>query len=224
MSGPATWTQLIGTGPDVPPAVLQGVAIEATVRGHSYSQPEQGVYVLNSAGQGVHHGLHVAQGGPITMGPWEGDLEVALDSEEIRRHLLRAPALARVGLLELWIQRWILDAWVGDSSKTTFGLSRSTGYGSTGVAWADAPARAWSNGTELTMVTGTPGAGECQLSQSADATEVVVGTAPGAGELLELTYYPVMTGSAGYEEDFEDFNSGTASLSFREEIPARAYP
>ena len=224
MSGPAQWTQAILTGPDVPPLVLNGVAVEATIANASQSIPEQGVYVLNSGGQGIHHGLHIAQGAPIAMGPWEGDIEVNLDSEDIRALLLRAPALARVGTLEVWLHRWIVDAWVGDGSKTTFGLSRQTGYGSTGVAWADAPARAYDNGTELTMVTGTPGAGECQLSQSADATQIVVGTAPSAGNLLELRYYPVMIGSAGYSEQFTDFNNGAGTLEFREFIPARSYP
>ena len=226
MSGPLAWQMpLFGSPPSgaVPPIVINGRAVEGTLRSYSAEMPEQGVVVANAGGQGIPHVLFPSAAAPATLGPWEGELEFALDSEDDAAWLMLAPGLARGGLLSVWLDAWIVDVWVGNGSRTTFGLSRSTGYGSTGVSWADRPARCFVGATELTMVTAAPAAGQCQLSQTADANSIVLGTAPASGAHLSLRYYPVRAATASLDMDLSDLNDGTVTLQVIERIPPRAY-
>lgn len=225
-TGPAHWTLPLfeGNADDPAPIVINGVAAEATILGYSQSADEQGVFVRTAGAQHVPHAVIGSPGDPISRYGYEIELEIALDSEDILGILSRAPALASVGQLSAWVDVWITDVWLGTGSKTTFGLTRSTGYGSTGVTWARRAARCFVGTTEQTMVTGTPAAGECQLSQSADSTSIVLGTAPALGAVVEFRYYPVRIASAALEVDLADFNDGSATLSFTEKIPQRSYP
>ena len=226
MTAPSAWVQPLFASPPsgpVPRVVIDGTALEGDFRSFSASLEEQGVFVENVGGQGIPHVFLPGIGAPATLGPWEGELDLFLDSEESARLLMLAPALARVGLLTFWLDSWIPDLWIGNGTRTVFGMSRSTGYGSTGVAWADRPARCFVGATELDMVTAAPSAGECQLSQTVDSTSIVLGSAPASGARVVLLYYPVRVGAAGVDLEYSDFNDGAITLSFRETIPPRAY-
>lgn len=223
--GPDTWTAPLFDGLNgVPSMVISGQAVELDLESYSASLVDpQGIYVETAAGQHLPHQLLESAAAPLSMGAFEGEVQLQQVSEEIRRLIHQAAATARGAALELWLDRPGFDFWEGDGSRTTFTLSRSTGFGSTGVSWADRPARCWVATTAQTMVTGAPSAGECQLSQSADATQIVLGTAPGSGVVLTLEYYPVLKASVSISEDKTDFNTGTIGLEFEERIPVREY-
>jgi uncharacterized small protein (DUF1192 family) len=221
--GPQHWDQPLFGGDGVPQLVVNGHAVEFPLESFTAALvDEQGVVVQTAGAQHVPHQLLESAAAPLSLGVWEIEVEIVMISEEIRRLIHEIAARARAHTLRVWIDRSGFDFWEGDGARTTFVLSRSTGYGSTGVSWGDRPARCWVDGVELDMVEGAPASGECQLSQSDDSTSIVLGAAPAAGEVVTLAYYPVLRATAEVDESRED-NGGTIALTLREYIPRRSY-
>lgn len=221
-AGPVTWIQPHLTGQHL---IVNGSATGVELSDLSKETEAAGVVVDTASGQQVPHVLLVSPDAPATLQKIEFDLSwQQATTEDVRRHMARIPAFSAQGLLRVYLDVSFYDLWIGDGARTTHVLSKSTAYGTTGVSFADRPARAFVNDGELTHTEGSPAPGEFQLSETADSTSIVLGTAPASGAVVELAYYPLWPcTAANFEEEMEAFNDWSGSVSFTSFTELREY-
>jgi hypothetical protein len=224
LHGPVNWNQPNLAG-DVPQVIVNGADVGARLASFDAEVDAQGVVVETAAGQHVPHTLLESPAAPLTLARWEFTLAWKYDTgEEVRARAHRIQALARAGILNVVLDVVGFDFWQGDGARTTFVLSRSTSYGTTGIAFADRPSRCFADGVELTMTTGSPAPGECQSSQTADETSILLGAAPAEGPLVEFRYYPLLLCTVeGYSENMSGRNDWDVEVALREYKNVRSY-
>lgn len=224
-NGPATWDQPRMGQDGIAPVFVNGVEYGQGFTSFSASPAEaQGVAVETSTGQQVPHVQMESSAAPLSIGRYEFDLEWQMDVEDGLRLQQNIISLSRAHKLNLYLDRVHWELWQGDGAQTTFVLSRSTAYGTTGLPFVDRPARCLVGVVEQVMVTGAPAPGECQLSQTTDSTSMALGAAPADGALVNLGYYPLLLPyEAEGAEEIAEFNNGTFSVSFTERVPRRKY-
>lgn len=226
--GPITWIQprFNGGGDEL---YINGLPTGVELSSFSMSSADgAGVVVDTASGHQVPHAVIGDVGAPISNGRMEFELEWQHVAEIPFRHAHRIVGQAAVGLLAVVLDTPIFDSWLGDGVRTTHVLNHSTSYGTTGIPFVNRPAvcTVYTSGseTELAAVTGAPGPGEFQISQTSDATTFVTGDPPVAGVELQLGYYPLLRCTeASLSEDMEGRNDWTITVEFRSYNIARSF-
>jgi hypothetical protein len=211
LSGIESWVT-----PHLRGVYLGGVKLYVLEGGFSQARPQAGGVVRMHGGPDVVQYEFTGATGPLYVQrlEWSG-LSFDVSSEEAYRAVDRATRAAQTTWFpELAIE----DEWSATGGQTLFSLSRVAAYGAvTGVTLASHPPSATLNGTALTRVTGTPGAGEFKVSATAGAQWGAITTpALTAGDVLRVIYHPLfaVTGEMGVE--YPVFNGLAADASMRE--------
>lgn len=155
-----------------------------------------------ASGREVTERIFRGAGAPLTLRPRTWALQLPpLALEGDRRALL----LAEVdGVTVTWyIEQTFLDTWIALAGQTQFSLSRRAAYreivdpAAGLISHASHPPRAWLDGAEQVVVTGSPSTGEVQLPDTAGTDgrgaqwRAVTTPALTAGQVLTVEYMPV---------------------------------
>jgi hypothetical protein len=173
---------------------LDGVRMEGGSFQLSQEVPSVAAVLQTKAGTHILQFRFRGEDAPISLAPIELRLSFRLRFEGDFRLVQE---LAMTGQPVTFFPAWpIIDTWLiaaGGASRTAWRTSRRVGWGLVGVDHASHPPRAWIDGTEQTVVTSAPSAGQVQVptAQTAGQHYETITTPSGlSGERLKLLYWP----------------------------------
>lgn len=233
-AGPATtWEQRAFSGA-IPPIILEipGLPVARFVSTlasfENNPQDGAGVSVPTADGASVGHHPISSSGQPLRTVAREIEFEVQMVGELDATNLDLLEGLAVIGEAGAWFHDPWTESWKGDGTRTTFQLARPAAWGLTGLVGVDfsaTPARCEVSGVELVFNAGPPGPGEWTISTTTNAESFDVGTAPAAGALVTLRYYPIWRQLSEVEvgRSFAATNDGTVPVSLVSGVPVKNY-
>jgi hypothetical protein len=192
MSGPAYWADVVGGAPFGTVLYLNGTKLEGggVVAPFDLSKPV-GPAVLSTGALTVTQ--HVWLGGNIPVNIHNrltGRLSFTLQQEA--DYWLFAQAAERQQAVALWMELpWSAEFYIPANTTQTWRLGRETPWDLVGVSQATHPARAYIDGVEKTVVTGSPSPGEVRIPDSGGYVMATTNSADtAAATWLTIRYHP----------------------------------
>lgn len=220
--GPARWIQPIMPGDAVAPVILDGTPLSDCITSWDEPRGEIGGLVRTLGNQDVPHLVLEGPESPLDVHQGRA-LEIEWRTGSESDYLALQSAHNRSGITgKIWVDRPTRSEWIGNGAQTVFVLPSKFAF--TLVPFATRPPIVRVAGSEQTIVTGTPAAGEVQIDTATDSATLTFGTTPASGAAVTCDHYPLHTYS-GVELGlgWQAFNSGTLSATFVLIVPRKAY-
>ena len=227
--GPQHWDAPAFDG--VVPGVIIGGQALSGAEAVGFDFDESGHVVPTIGGTMSWQGGFEDQKAPTSLTPLEIEIEAPLNDLESAARLQRTVALARDLGAQVYVDMWVEEEFVGDGTTTSWVLARQLPYGSTGVTFAQRPAKAFvdtypnrTSEVEWTVVHVTPTGNQVQVDDTTDATLIETGNAVASLSSLRLRYYPLRYCTVnGLSIDFVNRNEGSMEATLNEFFPVRAF-
>lgn len=227
--GPLLWRHSILA--EAYPRVLAGRTLTDCIASFDAAKQKAGTIIPKLWGGAVYQRTPGLQRAPLDLEAEEFTFRFQGAIEADYFPWRRLHAIAGRAPVQFFFADPIEDVWViGATAQTTWTLSRSLPYGLVAYAAIEEP-RAWiasdqdgATDTEQTIVTGAPGAGDVQVSDTTNATTITTpDISADAGKLLIFRYYPLRLFSIlSLSRAIPEPNGLDFEVQLSEQVPSRS--